>query len=177
MPKIAPPSVQSLFIQMLFDGQLLATGTGFVVQSRTGPVLITNRHNVTGRHPVTEQPLSRTGGIPNELNVLHNSEVRLGEWVPRIEPLYSGDKPLWIEHPSLKEQADFVALPLSNTVGVAFYPYDPANPGTRVRVDPGDIVSVVGFPFGIAAGGALAVWATGFCASEPAVDYNDLRSF
>jgi hypothetical protein len=36
---------------------------------------------------------------------------------------------------------------------------------------PADIVSVVGFPFAIQAGATFAVWATGFLASEPAVDY------
>jgi hypothetical protein len=38
-------------------------------------------------------------------------------------------------------------------------------------------VSVVGFPFGIAAGGGLPIWATGFIASEPQVDYEHLPIF
>jgi hypothetical protein len=38
---LAEPSVQSLFIQMQFNGQPLSTGTGFVVQSNKGPMLVT----------------------------------------------------------------------------------------------------------------------------------------
>ena len=38
-------------------------------------------------------------------------------------------------------------------------------------------MSVIGFPFGIQAGGSLAVWATGFVASEPDIDFNNLPVF
>ena len=41
-------------------------------------------------------------------------------------------------------------------------------------IGPAETVSVIGFPFGITAGGNLPVWATGFIASEPVVDYDDL---
>jgi len=67
-----------------------------------------------------------------------------------------------------------VALPLTDLDDVEVFPYDPSNPGTPIFVGPADAVSVIGFPFGIAAGGALAVWATGFLASEPKVDFDGL---
>jgi hypothetical protein len=38
-------------------------------------------------------------------------------------------------------------------------------------------VSVIGFPFGLAGGGALAIWATGFMATEHVIDYNNLPTF
>jgi hypothetical protein len=63
--------------------------------------------------------------------------------------------------------ADFVALPLTNTTEVEFYPYDPVNTGPDIAVGPAEVLSVVGFPFGLTGGGALAIWATGFVASEP----------
>ena len=50
----------------------------------------------------------------------------------------------------------------------------------QLRIDIGvvaDVVSVVGFPFGIAGGGSLAIWATGFIASEPDINYKDLPVF
>jgi hypothetical protein len=175
--ELARPSAQSLFIQMQFNGQVLSSGTAFLVAGRTGPILITNRHNVTGRHQETGQPLSKTGGVPNELLILHNQRGQLGRWLARVEPLYADDVPLWVEHPALKERADFVALPLTAVDDVEVYPYDPANPGVRLRVAPAGIVSVIGFPFGIRAGGGLPVWATGFYASEPDIDYADLPIF
>lgn len=175
MPAIAQPSAQSLLIQMRFNGQALSTGTGFVVNCRIGPVLVTNRHNVTGRNQETNQPLSNTGGVPNEIVIVHNVTAKLGTWIEKLEPLYdSDDQPRWKEHPSLGGKADFVALPLTQLDNVALYPYDPQQTGPDIFIGPADTVSVIGFPFGLTAGGYFGVWATGFLASEMAVDYNAL---
>ena len=177
MPAIAEPSVKSLFAQMQFNGQRLATGTAFVDDTRKGPVLITNRHNVTGRHQETGRPLSKTGGVPNEILIWHNRRDRLGEWVARLEPLYDGETPRWKEHPNLGPKADFVALPLTQLDDVHMYPYDPSKPKPDIFIGPADALSVVGFPFGIQVGGSLAVWATGFMASEPDIDFGNLPVF
>jgi hypothetical protein len=175
MSFISQPSVQSLLIEMQFNGQALSTGTAFVVNTPTkGPHLITNRHDVTGRHQETGAPLSKTGGTPSDLVIVHNRLNALGQWVPRVEPLYSNGAPRWVEHPLLGARADFVALPLTQLADVGLYPYDPTNTGTAIHVGPADSVSVIGFPFGMSAGGAFAVWATGFLASEPDIDFNAL---
>lgn len=175
---IAKPSVQSLFIQMSFNGQPLATGTGFVVESKGGPVLMTNRHNVTGRHQQTGLPLSKTGGIPNEVQILHNVKGKLGWWASKTERLLAANgSSLWKEHPKLGSRADFVALPLTDTADVELYPYDLANTGPDLAVGPAEVCSVVGFPFGMQAGGSLAVWATGFIASELDIDLDNLPIF
>ena len=174
MPNIALPSVQSLLIEMQFNRQPLSTGTAFVVQSAKGPHLITNRHNVTGCHQDTGAPLSPTLGIPSDIVIVHNRKNLLGQWVQRAEPLYIDGTPLWREHPTLGSKADFVALPLTSLDDVELYPYDPANAGPAILVGPADTVSVIGFPFGITAGGAFGVWATGFLASEPEIDFNGL---
>jgi hypothetical protein len=177
VPSIAQPSVQSLLLQMRFDGQLLATGTGFAVRKGVDTFLITNRHNATGRHQGTNEPLSNSGGVPNEVAIFHNRTNRLGEWVLRIERLYDGDTPLWIEHPVLRDRVDVVALRLTDTEDVALYPYDPSQPGADIFVGPADVISVIGFPFGLTAGGAAGLWATGFLASEPDIDFNGLPVF
>jgi hypothetical protein len=66
-------SVQALLIIMMFNNQRVASGTAFVVQGQKDPLLITNRHNVTGRHHETGAPLDKKhGAIPNTLEVLHN---------------------------------------------------------------------------------------------------------
>lgn len=177
MTTIAQPSVQSLLLQMGVGSQVLGTGTGFIAQSPAGPVLVTNRHNVTGRRQDSGQPLSPTGGVPDRINIIHNVKGRLGAWTGRLEQLYAKSKPRWIEHPSLGAKADFVALPLTDLTDVELYPYDLVNPGPGIRCGPADTVSVVGFPFGMQAGGSLAIWATGFMASEPDVDYDELPVF
>lgn len=175
--QFAQPSVQSLLIEMQFNGQRLASGTAFAVETRLGPHLITNRHNVTGRHQETGQPLSVTGGIPNQLTIVHNRKDILGEWVRRTELLERDGAPRWVEHPTLGPRADFVALKLTDLEDVELFPHDLSSEEPQIQVGPADAVSVIGFPFGLTAGGSLAVWATGFVASEPEVDFNDLPIF
>ena len=175
MGAITKPSIQSLMIEMQFNGQRLATGTAFVVNTPTqGPHLITNRHNVTGCNQDTGDPISKTAGIPNQIIIAHNQKNQLGNWVFRSEALYINGVPLWVEHPTLGPKADFVALKLTSLIDVDLYPYDPANPGPQIHVGPADTVSVIGFPFGMTAGGMFGIWATGFLASEPSIDFNNL---
>ena len=178
---IAMPSVQSLLIQMSFGSQPLATGTGFVVQAKAGPMLMTNRHNLTGRNPHSGQSLSPTGGIPDRIAVWHNQKGKLGNWVLREEALIDAEgNCLWHEHPTLRAGADFVALPLTQLEDVELFSYDPSTPGADIAVGPAEVVSVIGFPFGLSGGGRLGIWATGFVASEPDLPeptfYIDCRS-
>lgn len=175
MSATATPSYQSLFIETKVNGLRLATGTAFVVDTPTkGPHLITNRHIVTGRNNDTNVPLSSTAGIPTELVVFHNYKGNLGLVLPIIEQLYIGEIPRWIEHPSLGPKADFVALPLTELDGVDLFPHDPFNSNTNLIAGPAEVVSVVGFPFGMKSGKSFAIWATGFLASEPDEDFDNL---
>ena len=177
MKTIAKPSSQSLLLQMRFNGQPLSTGTGFVSNSAKGPVLITNRHNLTGRRQDDNKPMSSTGGVPNEVVIFQNAKGHLRRWNSKIEPLYSdqfNEDPRWVEHPTLNSKADFVALPLTQIDDIGLYPYDLENTGPDILIAPAEAISVIGFPFGITAGGLFPVWATGFIASEPAVDFDDM---
>jgi hypothetical protein len=174
MKRIALPSAQSLLVEMRVNRQALSTGTAFVALSAAGPVLVTNRHNVTGRDQHTDKALSPTGGLPTEILVVHNHKGFLGQWLAKVEPLYVNDRPRWREHPYLGRKVDVVALPLTQLEDVELLPYDLQKPGPDLLLGPADPVSVIGFPFGHSAGGNLGVWATGFLASEPAVDYSDL---
>src|SRR6266436_1654244 len=90
---VALPSIQSLFLELRFNGQPLSTATGFIVEKASQPLLVTNRHVVTGRHNTTGEPLSPTGGLPNEVAILQNRKGCLGEWVWRVEALLDGDAP------------------------------------------------------------------------------------
>ena len=174
---IAVQSAQSLLLIMQAYGQQLGTGTGFVAQTSKGPVLVTNWHIVAGRRPHTNEILSPTGIVPEELVIIHNRANHPGEWVPRIERLRGPNGPLWLEHPTLGHRADFVALPLTQLDDVQLYPYSLGVGDPAIRCGPADLVSVIGFPFGIQAGGSLAVWATGHVASEPDVDFDNLPTF
>lgn len=173
---LAAPSAFAVRLEMRYDGTSLASGTGFITTASAGPLLITARHNLTGRHQDDGRCLSATGGVPNEVLIRHNGPEIL-TYVERLESLFAGDMPLWREHPRLREAADFVALPLTQLEGVSFggavFPFMPP----MFRLGPAEAVSVIGFPFGIAGAGDLAIWTTGFIATEMDLDYRELPQF
>src|SRR5678809_1256138 len=94
---ILQPSVKSLYIEMHVNGKKLASGTGFVAETPSGKaVLVTNRHNVTGRSNHTNEILSPTGAVPDEIAILHNSTTGLGRWISKLEPLEDNNNiPFW----------------------------------------------------------------------------------
>jgi len=174
---IARPSVASLFIEMKFRDQVLATGTAFVAKDQHGSLLFTNRHNVTGRHQDTGACLSATGGVPDRIVIYHNRAGALGQWFPVEEFLFDNETPRWLEHPTLGPRADLIGLPMQNLDGVELVQYDLGTASAAILVGISDPVSVIGFPFGLRVAGSLAVWATGFVASELDVDHDALPMF
>ena len=170
------PSFRSIFLEVLQENFPPAPATGFLVPTRLGPMLVTNRHVVAGTDPFT-QKVSR---FPTSLRIFHNKANCLGHWVACEEPLYEGNQALWHEHPVLREKADFVALPLTQTAdievlsydpGQTWYSEDPSEAHLDFPLGPADPVSIIGFPFGKASTGYLPIWVTGFLASEPATEY------
>jgi hypothetical protein len=172
MVQLARPSVQSLLIQTQADGKPLATATGFLVQSRFGPLLVTNRHVLTGRDQNSQKPFAPDGAVPTEVVIIHNRKDAVGQWVARIEPLHDGPVRRWFEHPVLGDKMDVAALRLTSLADVAAYPFELGEPGADMLLGPSDPVSIVGFPFGQTTGGdMLPVWAAGFLASEPSQNF------
>jgi hypothetical protein len=182
MAPIATPSLRSLLLRPWFDDIALGWATGFVVAAKGGYALMTARHVVTGRHHDTDEVLHSQAAIPNKLTIFHHRKEQPLRWIEVSEPLLRDDTPLWKEHPEFGAEVDFVALPLTQLVDVHLHPYDPSKPsefehGTlyeTVSVGPADPISVIGFPFGMTAGGKLPIWATGTLATEPIISFQDL---
>lgn len=178
-------SHMSLYIEMLFNGNRLATGTAFLTKINNKIYLLTNRHNVTGRSQVDGKPLHPSAGIPNELKIYLPS-VEKGKWTPMVKELYSSTEDfLWIEHPQLKEKADFVLLEVidlkdvsKNKIICNFINFDNIS---KVQFKPSERVSIIGFPFGHSAGSTdseyYPIWLNGFVASEMKIDYKGLPVF
>lgn len=166
------PSLKSLFIEMYFGEQLLSSGTATLISNtrESHCALVTNRHNVTGRHQQTGECLSPTLGVPDNIVIhFHRPDEDIGDWIKVKLPLYREDgSPFWIEHPRLGEKADIVALNLNWGSDVLKIPYYLKLDLDRVGmvVSPAEPVSVIGFPFGMSTSGKLPVWATGFLAQE-----------
>lgn len=78
---------------------------------------------------------------------------------------------------NLQAVTDFIALPLVQLADVAVHPYNMDSLRSEIFLAPSDVVSVVGFPFGLCGGGLFALWATGFIASEPSINFNGRSVF
>lgn len=175
--KIAPPSFQSLYLRLMFGDTFLASGTGFLVHTGIGVALVTARHNLTGRHHETHQCLHQHAGVPDRVEIVHNGLIS-GTTLIKTESLLdkNGD-PRWIEHPRLAGLCDVAILPLIDLACVLSAPYvwERLYPDIAVKV--AEPVSVVGFPLNQTGGGSLAVWCTGYIASEPTQDYGGQPQF
>lgn len=182
---IAIPTAKSLFIEMYFGETLLSSGTAFLAANdkESHCALITNRHNVTGRHQDTGECLdTKYAAIPDSI-VIHfhkNTEVIGNEWLKVKLPLYRDDgSPYWIEHPNLGEKADIVALNLNWGSDVSKLPYylETDLDSINLVIGPAESVSVIGFPFGLSSHGKLPIWATGFMAQELSLISEDNPAF
>jgi hypothetical protein len=168
---VAVPTMKSLLIEMSFGETVLATGTAFLIayDQESHCALVTNRHNVTGRHQDTGACNSKTGGVPDNIIIhFHKNCDSGGEWLPVRLPLYREDgSPYWFEHSKLGAKADVVALNLHWGDDVSKVPYYLDTELDRgIEVGPAEPVSVIGFPFGMSSVERFPVWATGFLAQE-----------
>ena len=96
-------SAVSRYIRMYYGQTLLASGTCFFVMSIDGPVLVTNRHNFTGRNNFTDELLHKEGAIPDHAVVtMHGPH----EVLYHIDLADHGnpEAPAWTEHPTLGAQ-------------------------------------------------------------------------
>lgn len=186
MKNVQVPTIKSLYIEMLYDEQVISSGTAILVaiSNDTPCVLVTNRHNVTGRDQNTNKCLSKKAACPNYINIhFHVTLDKIGEeWKIVKLPLYKDDgEPWWIEHPTLKSKADIVALNFSWGDDVVKYPYflDTDKDNKNMYLFPSDTVSVIGYPFGLSSTpeGKLPLWASGFIAQDMSLISNDDPTF
>lgn len=155
----------------------MGSATGFVVERETRRYLVTNFHVVSGRDPETQTNVAPSGVWPDAIRVWHNAAATLGRWVMKAEPLYDPQGiPLWLEHPVHHSKIDVIALPLTDTAGIAIYGYDPWAE-VRAAVSMAGSLSIAGFSFGVRYGGAMATWVQGFVASECEIDFGGLPRF
>ena len=87
--------------------------------------------------------------------------------------IYGDDRePLWFEHPSLGSRCDLIALPMERPKSCPNFMHNAANriSSTRIPIEPGSTVFIIGFPQAISVGIGLPLWKSGYIASEPWYD-------
>jgi hypothetical protein len=177
-----PLSGTSLRLTIRHDNIEIGVGTGFVVQKGSHYYLITNRHIVLACSENKDPNDVGSWLCADNLLILHDKLNRPGEWILVEEKLYDEHKvKLWREHPNIGtapgSSIDVVALPLTHTAGVGFLPLDLETRKADLRIGPGDTVTIVGFPFGLAQAAGLAIWKTGTIASDTIVNYDGKAKF
>ena len=178
-------SLKSFFIEMLFNDMLLAKGTAFFAGNQEKFLLFTNRHNVTGLDNVSNKPLSTTGGVPNKLKILlprtFKSEQETGSLLTGdlqyfTIPLYSDnnmESPVWFEHPN--NEVDVVGIWFNPVeIDKSHFIFSLEESWRKSEIT--DLVNVIGYPFGLSANYS-PIWMTGYIASEPNINYDDLPLF
>ena len=165
------PSKFSLKVEMLFQGKILAHGTGFLTRTRRGVALITARHNLTGRHHETDKCLHSYSALPDEIAIHFCVEDQNSHmFMAYSQPLFFNNQPLWFEHPQLGAGMDVAALPVRTGPNKTVYDLDVREQIENLTLRPTSRVNVIGFPdMGTSEQRKhkFPVWATGFIASEP----------
>jgi hypothetical protein len=166
-------------IHMHDENGLISTGTGFFYSHAGEWFLITNWHNLSGRHFLSDMPLTskrlptfieiKTSSYSSELCSL--SEGSFTTVCQRID-IYRDYTPLWFEHPTLGPKCDVVALPLARSSLCPEFMHNAANLISLIEipVKPGSPVFIIGFPKSISIGFGLPLWKSGYIASEPFYD-------
>ena len=168
-------SAVSRYIRMYFGETLLAHGTCFFVMSEDGPVLVTNRHNFTGRDNLTGKVLHRTGGIPNHAVVTMHGPYEVHYHIDLVDH-GNPESHAWTEHPTLGAGADIVALPVREMTNIVGEINSVSLENDWHRWDVGSELHVIGYPYG-QIGGPFPIWSKGFIASEPDFDISGLPVF
>ena len=155
-------------------------GTAFFYECEGETFIITNWHNVTGKHP-------QTGAA---LDAMRSPSYIRAKWpvvddsVPKVEgakqfyfqaqkiEIEDESGPLWFEHPELGSVCDVVAIPVHKPTDWPSFIHVAANKidETSVPIEPGLKVTVIGFPQGMSTGPGLPVMKTGFLSSMPGYD-------
>lgn len=65
--KIDPLSQAPVLVKMTFGETELAVGTAFFYRRNDKLYLVSNWHNLSGRHPETKEPLATHCGVPDRI--------------------------------------------------------------------------------------------------------------
>lgn len=175
-------SLVALHVETLCKGNVLASATGFIMKVEDAAVLVTNWHVLSGRHTATGQPLHSSGAVPDAIHVRFHSRdlARRSDAIryhQHMFPIYSGERPLWKQHPAGQDVdvATVLLGGLSDDVLIA-----PQNTGVMFETEDvvvGSDVFIVGFPASVPTLGHLPIWKRGTIASEALVVDDQIRRF
>ncbi len=177
-PEYLSLTTLQLLIGYLPTDRIFSTATGFIYQYEEKLFLITNWHNVSGRHPITKEPLSKVhSGIPDVFITYLRLKDKNGQARLTKIHLYNDEEsesPKWLIHPFYKEKVDVVAIPLSRDQDLWYYPINKCQFDDDIPPEVCDDVFVLGYPFEDLRELGLPIWKKGSIASDPFLNENQL---
>ena len=159
-------------IQMCDRRGVIGTGTGFFFEMEGEWFLITNWHNFSGKNAFTREPLSQPARFPEYIMAKFATYISGSHSFTAIAhkvEIYENYQPGWFEHPDLGSLCDVIALPLVRPQNCPQFMHNAANliSRSRIPIEPGVTVFILGFPRSISVGFGLPLWKSGYIASEP----------
>ena len=153
--------------EFYFNETCLALGTSFIYSSKQKLYLVSTWHNYSGRDPITKQPLSSHGGIPNKIKCKLILNQQLLGWNSFFFDLIANDGTnKWIEHPTHGSKVDIAVLPIKLPSKFKSFPINKYS-FDDMRVEIAQDVFILGFPLGISGRKELPIWKKASIASEP----------
>lgn len=173
-----PWNHSAAYLAMHYGAQQVSTGSGFFWMEGPRTFLVTNWHNLAGRNPFTEQPLSKTAAIPDRIVFRAFKQVSEANsegffesvHVPVEVLLCSGDHSdaKWLEHPTLGRRVDVAAIDVTDKVaGLQVVAANRLESDAILDPYASQDVFVLGFPFGLIANAPVPIWKRGTIALDP----------
>jgi hypothetical protein len=164
--KIDPFSQTPLLVKMQFGETELAIGTAFFYRRNEKLYLVSNWHNLSGRHPETKQPLAAHGGVPDRISCyacLNEPNIKR-DWLEL--QLVAYDQALWFQHPVHGSNVDVGVLPVKLDERFRAFALNEL-PMAKMALRVSGELFVLGYPFGIMSKHGLPIWKRASIASEP----------
>jgi hypothetical protein len=153
------------------DDLRLAQASGFLWRHDGQIFLVSNWHVLSGRNPLTGQPLdTRNGACPNRIELGLNLRGSDGAPQPAMAQasIVRDGGNLWLQHPQHGQDVDVAVLVLpSEYQHRALLALNDLPETSNMAVYVGQDVFVLGYPLDPGLSGGLPIWKRGSIANEP----------
>ena len=176
-----PISFTTHHIHMCFKetNAVLSSGTGFIYKFEDDYFLITNWHNVSGRHPETRKCLSDTLAVPDMISTMFRDPKQPARCHRESIEIFSDEKmakPVWYEHPVHGNLVDVVAIPIPQSISKSYklFAMNDISFDSDFKEEVADDTFVIGYPFSDITYLQMPIWKRASIASEPDINIDKL---
>ena len=157
---------------------IFSTASSFIYSLNDKTFLVTKWHNVSGRNPITGEPISEThSGVPDLF--LTYFRLKDGNGKAELSKIYLYEdeemiKPKWLIHPIYKEQVDVAVIELTTEEKYIYSSINKSNLDNDIPSEVGDECFVIGYPFEDFRYLGLPIWKKASIATEPTINEDQL---